>query len=268
MDFEETNVNGIGEGIDSEGLEDFLQEVVEEEEPEEPEESLDSLMEDEQPAAEGQKTDESQGTGGEPGWFKKRWDKEVGKLTAQIRNEIRNEYESQIAPMRERMLEMDAQELVRSGKVKDLETAKELVRYRQGQPQQPVQETGGTQRDAQGRFASQQAQQNQQTSDPATMARIDMLRHQADRIKESGGPDVIAAFRDDKEIHDAIIAGEMDFYDVADRLKAGSKKRPPSPTRTPNGVSGQIKGSIMSMSDEQFAKLEKRVREGGVRFRE
>jgi hypothetical protein len=58
----------------------------------------------------------------------------------------------------------------------------------------------------------------------------------------------------------------MDFYDVLDQMKA-PRKKPPAPMRSPNGVNGQIKSTIMSMTDKQFELLEKRVREG-ARFRE
>jgi hypothetical protein len=98
------------------------------------------------------------------------------------------------------------------------------------------------------------------------MARIDMLKHQAKAIKEDTGLDVVAEWNSNEEIKKAVIAGEMDFYDVAKAMK-NPKKKPPSPMRSPNGVNGQIKGTIMSMSDKQFEQLEKRVREG-ARFRE
>ena len=145
MDFDETMVD---EMIDNEGNEELPEEIVEEDLDES--EDLSSITdsdEEEQPAEEEPKKKGSQGTS-EPGWFKKRWDKEVGKLTAQIREEIRNEYEAQMAPIRERMMEDEAQELVRSRKVADIETARELVRLRNGQPaaapakEQPRQQNG------------------------------------------------------------------------------------------------------------------------------
>ena len=260
MDFEETMVTGN----DNEAVDEVLPEDVVEE-AEESDESLDSIMDEGQPAEAEQKQQEPQGTGGEPGWFRKRWDKEVGKLTDQIRAEVRSEYEAQLAPMRERMLEMDAQDLVKSGKVKDLETARELVRLRSGQP------AGASPAPAEPpRQNRQQAprQTAQDGPDPATSAKIKMLQHQADRIKAAGGPDVIAEFRNNDEINAKVVSGEMDFYDVADYLRQKpSRKNPPSPMRSPNGVNGQIKSAIMSMTDKQFEMLEKKVQEG-ARFRE
>ena len=89
-----------------------------------------------------------------------------------------------------------------------------------------------------------------------------MLTHQADRIKESGGPDVIGEFKNNPKIKEAVINGEMDFYDVAEQMRQ-TKKKPPSPMRSPNGASGQNNpNAIDSMSDEQFKRLEKRLMEG------
>ena len=90
-----------------------------------------------------------------------------------------------------------------------------------------------------------------------------MLRHQAERIAENGGPDVRKEFTENSEIKKAVINGEMDFYDVADYLKTKKPSRkPPSPMRSPNGASGTNPNAIDSMSDEQFARLEKKIAEG------
>ena len=91
-----------------------------------------------------------------------------------------------------------------------------------------------------------------------------MLQHQADRIKANGGPDVIAEWRNNKEIHDAVIRGEMDFYEVAEQMK-GTRRKPPSPMRSPNGANSIGPTTIESMSDAQFRKLDKMLDEG-VRF--
>ena len=89
-----------------------------------------------------------------------------------------------------------------------------------------------------------------------------MLRHQADAIKGRNGPDVIAEFQSNPEIKKKVISGEMDFYDVADMMKA-PKKKPPAPMRSPNGASGTNNpNAIESMSKEQFARMEKRIAEG------
>jgi hypothetical protein len=259
MDFEETTNNGEGTELAEDLL---LDEVVEDSEDEGPEESLDSIT-DEGQAAEAQESPKGKQGTGEPGYVAGRIAKAVEKAVAQVTAQ----YEAQMAPIRERLLEMDAKELVDSGKVKDLETAKELVRYRHGQPAvAPATQTAEQPRQANGQFAPRNSAANAEKSDPAVMARIDMLKHQAKAIKEDTGLDVVAEWNSNEEIKKAVIAGEMDFYDVAKAMK-NPKKKPPSPMRSPNGVNGQIKGTIMSMSDKQFEQLEKRVREG-ARFRE
>ena len=223
-------------------------------------ESLDSIFEEER-QAEPQQEQPKEGSGGteEPGWFQKRWNKEKDKLANQLRDEIRNEYEAQFAPMRERLIEMDAKELVASGKVKDLETAKELVRYRQGQSAKAEQQKPAEQpRNEKGQFSSQK-------ENPVMGERIRMLARQADRIQKSTGIDVIAEFAKDPAIKQKVYDGEMDLYEVAEMIKSGkpqSKGKPPAPMRSPNGASGSEKSSIASMSKEQFARMEQRIREG------
>lgn len=236
--------------------EDVLSEELVEEQ-EDTSESLESAFADEgKPAEDQQAQQDPQGTGGElkePGYVKKRIESAVAKALADYEAKM----EARYAPLQERLFEMDAQELVRSGKVKDLETAKELVRYRNGMPAAPAAEPQQP-RNAQGQFTRQE----QPTSDPATSARIDMLQHQANRIKANGGPDVIDEFKTNPEIRQKVINGEMDFYEVAEQMRSSPKRKAPSPMRSPNGASGSQKTAIDNMTDEQFARLEKRISEG------
>lgn len=234
----------VDEELDTEA-DDTLPEGIEEDDESEDEEALESLEEEEeeQPAQEPQPS--------EPGWIRKRVDSAVQKALTRERESIRAEMEAQYAPIKERLLEMDAQDLVRRGVVKDIETAKELIRYRQGQPvvqeQQPRNENG--------QFAPKE--------DPATTARISMLAHQADTIRDKTGVDVLDVFMNDPDIKDAVISGDMDFYDVASVIsEQQNKRRPPAPMRSPNGASGTNPNAIESMSDEQFERMEKRIREG------
>jgi len=253
MDNEETMV----EQEDNE-VEELLPDDIVEDSEEEPEESLESLMDEGQPAEEQETPKGKQGTS-EPGYVQGRIAKAVEKAVRETEARLTAQFEAQYAPIRDRMLEMDAQELVRKGTVKDLETAKELVRYRQGMQPQAKQEQP---RNEQGKFTSQQ----EMIETARTEARIDELKRQAEKIKKNGGPDVIAEFSNNKDIKQRVVSGELDFYDVAEMMKA-NKRRPPAPVRSPNGVNGQIKGTIMSMTDKQFDQLEKRV-QGGERFRE
>ena len=258
MDFDETMVeNEFDEEaeVDSE-LPDG---IIEEDE----EEDLESVIADEEAPAEEPPEESPKETGPkEPGYVKQRIEKAVAKALA----EQQGKFDRQMAPILERLMEMDARDLVASGKVKDLELAKELVRLRQGQPAPADADDGsekGTvpQRNEKGQFVSQR--------DVEDTVRINMLKHQADRIKAGGGPDVIAEFQSNNEIKKKVIAGEMDFYDVADAMKSRKPgRKPPSPMRSPNGASGVNPNAIDSMSDEQFARLEKRIQEGArIRIR-
>ena len=258
MGFDETMVNGA----DNEAVDEVLPDDIVEEPAEEPEESLDSITGEDGPATE-EKPEKSQGTS-EPGWFQNRWNKNVEKLSAQIREEVRNEYEAQFAPLRDRLLEMDAKELVKSGEFKSIERAKEYLQLKQGIAPTVTDKPAEQPRNANGQFA---AKKEQSEADIRVETTVSMLNKQAAKIKANGGPDVIAAFRSNEEISNKVRSGEWDMYDVADYLNKTQSKRPPAPMRSPNGVNGQIKGTIMSMSDKQFEQLEKRVREG-ARFRE
>jgi hypothetical protein len=95
-----------------------------------------------------------------------------------------------------------------------------------------------------------------------------MLAHQADRIKEARGIDVIGEFNKNPKIKEKVISGEMDFYDVAEAMSKAKAKKPPAPMRSPNGATGGTPlNAISQMTDEQFERLEKRI-QGGARIRQ
>lgn len=221
------------------------------EEPEETGEDLETLNEDEGQPEE----NEGSETRKEPGYVQGRISKAVAKAEERFNAQL-EQLKAQYAPMLERMQELEAQELVRSGKIKDLETAKELVRLRSGQPAQNQMEEQP--RQSNGQFAPKR--------DPATEARISELEHQADSIAAQGGPDVIAEFQKNERIRAKVVSGEMNFYDVADYLKKKSSRRVPPAMRSPNGASSQSPNAIDSMSDEQFDRMERKIQEG-ARYR-
>ena len=231
----------VEESDDSQSIEDFADEA-----------------EDAKPAEEEEPAQEKGAS--EPGWIKKRVDKAVQKAVAETEARMQAMFDAQMAPIREKLLEDEANKLVKNGTVRDLETAKELLRYRQGMSPEPTQGEGQP-RNEKGQFAPAPER------DPAIQAQIDMLQHQADRILDGGGPDVIEAFRNDPDIKEKVIRGEMDFYDVAEYLEdmQEQRRKPPAPMRSPNGASGSEKSTIASMSDEQFEKFEKKV-SSGVRY--
>lgn len=254
MDYEETAVNT--EDFDNAEADDALPDDIAEETDESEEESLESLDEGEDEAP--QPEEQNQPQASEPGWIKQRVNKAVEKAVAETERRMRSEFEQQMAPIREKMLNDEAKELVRQGEFKSLERAKEYLQLKQGMP--PKQEEPQRQaqpRNDNGQFSSQR--------DAATNARIDMLAHQVDSIKAKTGIDVMAVFESDKDIKNAVISGKMDFYDVAEQMQSKGRRRPPAPMRSPNGASGQQQNAISTMSDEQFERMEKRIAQG-VRY--
>jgi hypothetical protein len=250
MDPNETMVENE---IDDTAADDALQEGIAEE-TDESEQSLESLNEDEGEPAEEEPKQGTQGTS-EPGWIKKRVEKAVNKAVAEALARQQAQFDAQMAPIREKMLTDEAKELVRQGEFKSLDRAKEYLQLKNGiAPGTP--EPKQQPRNSNGQFAPK--------DDPVTSARIDMLAHQADAIKAKTGVDVMAEFNSNEEIKQKIIAGEMDFYDVADYLKEKpSRKKPPSPMRSPNGAIGANQpNAIDSMSDEQFDRMERKIKEG------
>lgn len=241
MDFDETMVD---EQFDDTAA-DTPEEVIEEEQDES--ESLESIMGGEEQPAEEEPEEAPKAT--DAGWFKKRISKAVEKAVAETEARLNAQFEQTMAPIRAKMLEDQAQELVRSRKVSDIETAREYVRLKNGLPQQEQP------RQANGQFAPK--------ADPATQARISMLEHQKERIEASGGPDVISEFMKNEDVKAKVRSGEWDFYDVANFMKEkANKKKPPSPMRSPNGASGANPNAIDTMSDEQFERMERKIKEG------
>jgi hypothetical protein len=251
MDYEENMVEQTEAAAEEESFENA--DVVEEEE--DTSESLDSLMNGEGTESAEEQEPEQKGTT-EPGYVQKRIDKALARERESMRAEIMAQVEAQYAPIKERLLEMDAQELVRKGEVKNIELAKEILRYRQGLPtQDKPAETAERPRQANGQFAPKE--------DAKVTARINFLAEQANKIKTKTGIDVIEIMNSDPTIKNKIVSGEMDFYEVAETVKQKPSRRgPPAPTRSSNGAGGQSPNAIDSMSKEQFARLEKRISEG------
>ena len=246
-DNDETMVEN--EDLDTEA-DDTLEDEIEEEEDEseEPLNPEEDGEQEEEPEAETRQPSE-------PGWIKQRVSKAVERAVAETERRMQAEFDRQMAPIRQKMLEDEAKELVRQGEFKSLDRAKEYLSLKQGLP--PVQNQPQPQaqpRNSQGQYAPKE--------DPATSARIDMLAHQVDSIKAKTGMDVISVFESDPDIKRKVISGEMDFYDVAELMRGQQRRRPPAPMRSPNGASGQQSNAITSMSDEQFRRLEKRISEG------
>ena len=217
-------------------------------------ENLETVMDDQPKQTE---SNEPSGSGTEPGWIKKRVGAAVDKAIRETEQRIRAEYDAKLAPLMERMLEQDALALVESGKVKDLETAKELVRYRQGRPQTP-EVAESKPRNEKGQFAPQKS---------ANDIFAETMAKQAQKVNAKTGMDVMAEFNANEETRQKVLTGEWDFYDVAESLKEKkATRRAPAPMRSSNGASGAEKSTTASMTDEQFERLNKRLEEG-ARFK-
>ena len=241
------------------------------EESDEGEISLDEAM-DESITEEGEAADEqtepeqtTEPQAKEPGYVKSRIEKAVSK--------VREEYESVLNPLREqvtalqsRLLKMDAQDLVKKGEFRSVETAEEYLRLKQGIPAPTIEEPEGQPRDTNGQFASKQ----KANDDAATMARIDMLKHQAEAIKNRQGIDVIQAFQNDPKVKERIMKGEADFYDIASEMASKPKRgKPPAPMRTPNGAATTSSTmSILDMDSKQFQRLVDRIQKEDLRIRQ
>lgn len=258
MDYEETMVE---ENFDDVEADDTLpDDIVEEDESEEDFPAEDELEipdeEEEEPEAEEEPEPQPKT---EPGWIKQRVNKAVEKAVRETEARMQAMFDQQMKPIRDKMMEDEAQELVRSRKVTDIDTARELVRLRNGM--QPSEQRAEQPRNEQGQFASQE----QIVSAAKTDARINELAKQADKIKAKGGPDVVKEFLNNKEVKARVISGELDFYDVAEMMSK-PKKRPPSPSRSSNGANNPTPNSFATMSSEQFARMERNI-ERGARYK-
>lgn len=188
----------------------------------------------------------------EPGWVRQRVDKAVQKAVQETEARMRAEFENTLAPIRESMLEREADQLVAAGEFKSKDRAMEYVRMKAGLPgavQQPVQQ-------------QQQAPQQQQV-DPRVQARGEMLAAQAAKIKSRNGVDVMAEFNSNNEVRQKILSGEWDFYDVVDAMgNPQQRQSSPQVVRTPGGQGLSGKFSVADMSDAQFEQLQRNLRAG------
>ena len=189
----------------------------------------------------------------EPGWVRQRVDKAVTKAVQETEARMRAEFESTLAPIRESMMDREAEQLVNAGEFKSKERALEYVRMRNGLP-------GSAQQPAQ-----QEAPQQQEAT-PEVKVRASMLAKQAEKIKTQHGYDVMGEFNTDPEVRKKVLSGDWDFYDVAEYMEGGGARRQAAPrlVRTPGGSGLTGNFSISDMSDKQFEQLQKNLRAGKV----
>lgn len=184
----------------------------------------------------------------EPGWIKGRIKKAVDKALA----EQRAEFETLLAPIRESVLERQAEDLVAEGEFKSKERALEYLKLKGGISLETPQEQKPP-RNAQGQFVSP----NQQEVD----FKAQLLANQAAKIKAKSGVDVMAYFNQNDNIRTQVLSGQMDFYDVLETVQ--SRQNVPAPIRQSNGANvGSV--SVANMTDAQFKKLQENLARGIV----
>ncbi len=260
MDYEGTMVDEeFDEAVEDDApLDDFVEEDESEEEEEEFYDEEDLEIPDEDDEEETPEEEPEPEPKSEPGWIKQRVGKAVEKAIRETEARMQAKFDEQLAPLLEKMMDDEARELVKSGEVRNLETAKELVRLRRGQPQEV---TPQQPRNEQGQFVSKE----QIAREAAVDARVKELTKQADKIRANGGPDVVKEFKTNEDIKQRVIDGELDFYDVAEMMSK-PKRRPPSPAHSSNGATNYATANAFAnMSSKQFQRMEKQI-DKGVRY--
>ncbi len=186
---------------------------------------------------------------------------QLQELRAEWAAETKQMIADAVAPFREAQIESEAQKLVASRQVANIELAREVARMRQGlppqaqeQPQQAQPQTQTPLRDERGRFV-----QNQ--SDPVA-ARAKELSQQAAEIQRTYGIDVMAAFRENETVRQNVGNGKWDFKDAAIYLSANRQtKKPTAPpaVRSANGdrTSAHLTDRDMDAIDRAIAKGQK-----------
>lgn len=195
----------------------------------------------------------------EPGYVKKRLDKQAAQYTAQIDelNERIASYDKEIARLSEYYYQQQANELVKSGKVRDPEIALAYVKSQAGL--EPKQEQVTPQmRDENGRFTSGE--------NAEIRAQAQSLYNEAMTIQNVTGVDVMAVYNNDPEVRDNVLSGKWTFKDVYDSVVVqkpdGSSKRVPSAVRSSNGVDLQSV-NVRRMSNSEYRKLDDFLAKGG-----
>ena len=183
----------------------------------------------------------------EPGWIRGRIDKAVSKAVKEAEARVAAQYEAMLAPIRESVLDRQAEDLVRAGEFKSLDTAKEYLRLKSGAPQPAEQ------------IQPSVPQSQPQAVDPVSRAKADVLLRQAEKIKANRGLDVMAVYNQNPDVQEKILSGEWDFYDVAEAM--GQRRTPLAPVRSPNGI-GVNAVSIQNMSEDQFKRLQANLASG------
>ena len=178
---------------------------------------------------------------------------QLQELRAEWAAETKQMIADAVAPFREAQIESEAQKLVASRQVANIELAREVARLRQGLPPQAQEQPQQAQpqtppRDERGRFT--------QNQDPVA-ARAKELSQQAAEIQRTYGIDVMAAFREDDTVRQNVGSGKWDFKDAALYLGSAKKNKPTAPpavrSTNVNGVGGHLTERDMDAIDRAIA---------------
>lgn len=169
----------------------------------------------------------------------------------------REGYEARISALEELEIREEAHKLAAEEGISEA-IATRLLRAERGlqpkaaaAPEQP--------RDERGRFVEDTARKEND-------AYAQELMNQAKAVKRLTGIDVMEAFNGDDDVKRRIASREIDFYDLADEMGAGSQqRRMPPVTRGSNGNTSRRRG-IMDLSDAQFEEMDRRMEQEGARY--
>jgi hypothetical protein len=172
----------------------------------------------------------------------------------------RDRYEARIAELQEYEIRDEAKKLADAEHI-SLAIAERLIRAEKGLParqQTPEQQPRQDQpRDEHGRFTARDS------GDSDVQAYAKQLLDQATQIKRLTGLDVMSLYNSDDTVKRRISSREINFFDLAEEMKNGSRKMPPV-VRASNGTTDGKKG-ILGMSDAQFERMDELI-DQGVRF--
>jgi hypothetical protein len=188
---------------------------------------------------------------------KKGVQREMANIRSSVMSEVQKAVTAATEPLKAQIksyqdaaIEREAQALVASGDVKNLDIAKAYVAQKYGAVT-PTVSTPKPENNPQ--------QQAQQQTDPRT----DFLAKQAVKLKAKG-IDVISAYKTNPAIQQKVNSGDWDMHDVAEYMQRAQKSgKVPAPMRAAN--SGAVpKITPGSMSPEQWERFNAALEEGKV----
>ena len=173
--------------------------------------------------------------------------------------EERKGYQEKLARYEQMELEAEARKFAQEKNIPE-EIALDYMRMKKGMPAAAEQP-----RDDNGRFAQQAAPQSAPDAD--VQARAAALMTQAAAFEKMSDGNVtkdaiLDAFQNDSEVRQKVVSGEWDFTDVGRALSGGQQRAPRVSRSASNGKIGT--STFLSMSDDDFASFDERIRQGAV----